>query len=112
MSEQQRLRVTLDAAKLRTLVTKRTYKNNEGKEVEVQEIIFDLVEMKEDSKKVIFSKDNYEIVKTHFAVKPKPKDDNSDPLFIGGATTTIWKDDEVLEAKIVPENNNEDELPF
>ena len=60
-----KISVSLDATKLRNLVAKREYKNKQGETVQVQEVKFELIEVKEP--KEIYKKDNMRIMKTHFA---------------------------------------------
>lgn len=89
-----RITVTLDAQKLRNLVSKRSYKNKEGQDVEVQEVKFELVEVKEP--KTVFSAEKYELVKTHFAAAVQTKEEReakADTVFIGEGVSTIWKND-------------------
>ena len=74
-----KVQVTLDATKLRNLVSKRTYKNKEGQDVEVQEVKFELVEVKEP--KQIYEKDNMKIMKTHFASAIQTKEERVKLVF-------------------------------
>jgi hypothetical protein len=108
-----KIQVTLDATKLRNLVTKRNYKNKDGKDVELQEVKFELVPVKEP--KTIFTKDNMRIDKTHFAsvIQTKEERDAKAPtIYIGEGFSTIWlKDIPVYQAVEVKENPNDD-LPF
>jgi hypothetical protein len=108
-----KIQVTLDAHKLRNLVTKRTYKNKEGQEVELQEVKFELVPVKEP--KTIFTKDKMRIDKTHFAcvIQTKEERDAKAPtIYIGEGFSTIWLNDiPVYQAVEVKENPNDD-LPF
>ena len=112
----QKVSVTLDASKLRNLVSSRKYKNREGAEVEVQEVKFDLVEMKEESKKEVYNAEKYTLVKTHFAVAQQTKEErdaNKDPVFIGEGISIIWKNstnEQVHEAEVVSDES--DDLPF
>lgn len=88
-----KIQVTLDASKLRGLVTKRSYKNNEGNNVEVDEVKFELVELKEP--KQIFAKDNLTIMKTHFAcvIQNKEERDAKAPtVYIGEGFTATFED--------------------
>jgi hypothetical protein len=114
----QKLSVTLDAAKLRNLISKRSYTNKEGAAVEVQEVKFDLIEMKDESKKIVFDHEKYTLEKTHFAVAQQTKEEreaNSPAVYIGEAISMKWKNDvnniEVHDAKVVA-SDNEDDLPF
>ncbi len=108
-----KIQVTLDAQKLRNLVTKRNYKNKDGQDVELQEVKFELVPVKEP--KTIFTKDNMRIDKTHFAcvIQTKEQRDAKAPtIYIGEGFSTIWLNDiPVYQAVEVKENPNDD-LPF
>ena len=100
-----KIQVTLDATKLRNLVSKREYKNRDGQTVQLQEVKFELVEDKE--KKEVFKKDNMRIMKTHFASVIQTKEEReakADTIYIGEGFTTIWgSDKEVHEAKPIVE---------
>jgi hypothetical protein len=108
-----KIQVTLDATKLRNLVTKRTYKNKDGQDVELQEVKFELVAVKEP--KTIFTKDNMRIDKTHFACVIQTKEEReakAPTIYIGEGFSTIWLNDiPVYQAVEVKENPNDD-LPF
>lgn len=114
----QKIQVTLDASKLRTLVSSRSYKNKEGQDVTVQEVKFDLIEMKEESKKSVYEHDKFSLIKTHFAVARQTKEEreqNAPAVYIGEGISQVWKNDnEVhnavpLETPPIPEG---DDLPF
>ena len=110
------IQVTLDASKLRNLVSNRAYKNKEGQEVQLQEIKFKLVEVKEP--KTIFTSDKYKINKTHFACVIQTKEEReakADTIYIGEGFTTIWNADnvQVHQAEVIsPKPVVEDDLPF
>lgn len=108
-----KIQVTLDAQKLRNLVTKRNYKNKDGQDVELQEVKFELVPVKEP--KTIFTKDNMRIDKTHFACVIQTKEEReakAPTIYIGEGFSTIWLNDiPVYQAVEVKENPNDD-LPF
>lgn len=110
------IQVTLNAQALRNLVTKRSYKNKDGQDVEVQEIKFKLVEVKES--KTIFTSDKYKINKTHFACVIQTKEEReakSDTIYIGEGFTTVWKADnvQVHQAEVISHKPVvEDDLPF
>lgn len=115
----QKIQVSLDATKLRDLVSKREYTNNNGEKVEIQEVNFDLVELKEEKKKVVYETDKYALEKTHFAVARQTKEEreaNKDPFFIGDGITMVWKEDNQNSSKPKPEpkqkEEEEDDLPF
>jgi hypothetical protein len=110
-----KIQVTLDATKLRNLVSKRTYQNRQGEQVEAQEVKFELVPMKEENQKVIFEKDNLQIVKTHFAVAIQTKEERevkAPANYIGEGFTQVWKNDvksvEVVQAEIIKEQPKDD----
>jgi hypothetical protein len=108
-----KIQVTLDAQKLRNLVTKRTYKNKEGQDVELQEVKFELVAVKEP--KTIFTKDNMRIDKTHFAcvVQTKEERDAKAPtIYIGEGFSTIWLNDIPVYQAVEVKENLSDDLPF
>lgn len=88
-----KIQVTLDATKLRTLVENRSYENKQGEKVQVQEVKFELVPMKQENHKTIFEKDNFKIVKTHFAVAIQTKEEREarkESLYIGEGFSHIW----------------------
>jgi hypothetical protein len=115
-----KIQITLDATKLRNLVSKRTYQNKQGEQVEAQEVKFELVPMKVENQKVIFEKDNLSIVKTHFAVAIQTKEEReakADTVYIGEGFTTVWNNEEktaqVFNAVPVAQVEEEkDDLPF
>lgn len=109
-----KIQVTLDANKLRNLVSKRNYKNKEGQDVEVQEVKFELVELKEP--KTIYTADKYKIDKTHFASVIQTKEEReakAETIYIGEGFTTIWNNAETVTHVATPivEVQN-DGLPF
>jgi len=107
-----KITVTLDATKLRNLVSKRTYQNKQGEQVELQEVKFELVPVKET--KTIYIKDNMRIDKTHFAcvIQTKEERDAKAPtIFIGDGFTTIWNNSESVPAVPIQEAPADD-LPF
>jgi hypothetical protein len=109
-----KIQVTLDASKLRNLVQKRSYQNKQGEQVELQEIKFELVPVKE--KKQIYQKDNLTIFKTHFACAIQTKEEresNAPTNYIGEGFTNEWANSktEVHEAKPIQEDDPSD-VPF
>ena len=88
--------VTIDADKGREILSSRSYKNKEGVDIKVNELKFKLVEMKEESKKVVYDSEKFQLVKTHFAVKPQSVEDRKnkvETVYMGEGVTQIWKDD-------------------
>lgn len=109
----QKIQIALDAAKLRKLVSKRSYNNNQGQTVEIQEVKFDLIEMKEESQKEVYNAEKYTLVKTHFAVAQQTKEEReskADPFFVGEGVSMIWKNDR-SNSENKKEETHED-LPF
>lgn len=111
-----KIQVTLDATKLRNLVSKRQYQNKSGEQVELQEVKFELVEVKEPKK--IYEKDNMRIMKTHFACVIQTKEQReakSDTIYIGEGFTTIWSDavnKQTVHDAVVVGEEQDDDLPF
>lgn len=109
-----KIQVTLDATKLRNLVSKRSYQNKQGETVQLQEVKFELIEVKEP--KQIYEKDNMRIMKTHFASIIQTKEEReakADTIYIGEGFTTIWGSDksEVVH-NATPIKEEDDDLPF
>jgi hypothetical protein len=114
-----KIQITVDASKLRKLVSKRSYQNKQGEQVELQEVKFELVPIKEENQKVLFEKDNLQIVKTHFAVAIQTKEEReakTPPNYIGEGFTQVWKNDlkniEVVQAEVIKTQEEPDDLPF
>ena len=112
-----KIQVTLDATRLRELVTKRSYENKNGETVQVQEVKFELVPVKAESQKVIYEKDNFKIVKTHFAAAIQTKEEREakkDTFYIGEGFSHIWDNSETIEVAEVVTSTQEDDdsLPF
>ena len=110
-----KLQVTLDASKLRNLISKRSYKNKDGQEIELQEVKFELIEVKEP--KTIYTSDKYRIDKTHFASVIQTKEEReakSDTVYIGEGFTTVWSNAETVTHVATPikEVEDKDDLPF
>jgi len=110
-----KIQVTLDATKLRNLVSKRNYQNKNGEQVELQEVKFELVPMKEP--KTIYTKDNMRIDKTHFACVIQTKEQReakADTIYIGEGFSTIWGSDKKEEVHTATPIKDEpaDDLPF
>jgi hypothetical protein len=109
------IQVTLNANLLRNLVTKRSYKNKEGVDVELQEIKFKLVEVKEP--KTIHTGEKYRIDKTHFACVIQTKEEREakkETIYIGEGFTTVWTNETVHQAEVISEPKPvvDDDLPF
>lgn len=110
-----KVQVTLDASKLRNLISKRSYKNKDGQEIEVQEVKFELIEVKEP--KQIYEKDNMKVMKTHFASVIQNKEEReakADTVYIGEGFTTVWSNSETVTHVATPIKEVEDlnDLPF
>lgn len=110
-----KITVTLDAQKLRNLISKRTYKNKEGIDTEVQEVKFELVEVREP--KEVYSTDTYKLMKTHFACAVQTKEEReakADTNFIGDGITTVWLNDTKVSSAPVDNSQlgTDEPLPF
>ena len=103
-----KITITLDATKLRNLVTKREFDAKDGTKMQVQEVRFELVEVKEP--KIIFEGSGYKLQKTHFASVIQTKEEReskAETIFIGEGITTIWEQKEqVFSSTHVTEDDN------
>jgi len=98
----EKIKVVLDASKISPLVANRTYQNKNGETVTVQEVSFELIELKEP--KQIFKNDTRTVNKTHFAVAIQTKEERAakaDTVYVGEGFTTIWgSGDKKTEPKV------------
>tara|TARA_R110000796_G_scaffold120624_1_gene234800 strand:+ start:775 stop:1140 length:366 start_codon:yes stop_codon:yes gene_type:complete len=109
-----------DKDKIGSLIKNGVFKTKDGKEIATKEMVFDLVEMKPESQKVVYDHEKYQLVKTHFAVKKQTKEDRDngvETVFCGDGVSQIWKgDDEAPQnIKSAPKSAVEvenDDLPF
>ena len=111
-----KIQVTLDATKLRNLVTNREYTNKEGEVVKLQEVKFELVEVKQP-KTIFTDKDGkYRIDKTHFACVIQTKEQREakeDTVYIGDGFTTTWLNQKSVASSSQPTGvKDDDDLPF
>jgi len=110
-----KITITLDATKLRNLVTKREFEAKDGTKMQVSEVKFELVEVKEP--KIIHEGNAYKLAKTHFASVIQTKEEReakAETIFIGEGITTIWEEKEkIFNAVPVSEVGEEhDDLPW
>ena len=112
-----KITITLDATKLRNLVSKRQFKNKDGVDMEVQEVKFELVPVKEP--KIIYEGTGYKLQKSHFASVIQTKEEReaqAETIFIGEGITTLWDNagGTVFNATPVTEGDTAepDDLPF
>jgi hypothetical protein len=110
-----KIQITLDATKLRNLVSKREYQNKQGETVQLQEVKFELVPVKEP--KTIFTADKYRIDKTHFASVIQTKEQReskADTVYIGEGFTTVWLNEAPVHnaVPVATTDEPEDDLPF
>jgi len=109
-----KITITLDATKLRNLVTKREFDAKDGTKMQVQEVRFELVEIKEP--KIIHEGNGYKLQKSHFASVIQTKEEReakADTVYIGEGFTTIWgsdKTEKVYDA--TPITEEKPDLPF
>lgn len=108
-----KITITLDATKLRNLVTKREFDAKDGTKMQVQEVRFELVEVKEP--KIIFEGTGYKLQKTHFASVVQTKEERetkAETVFIGEGITTIWEQKEQVFSSSPVTEDAPDDLPF
>lgn len=113
-----KITITLDATKLRNLVSKRQYDSKDGQKMEVQEVKFELVPVKEP--KIIYEGTGYKLQKSHFASVIQTKEEReaqAETIFIGEGITTLWDNagqGSVFNAKPVTEVETvePDDIPF
>lgn len=108
-----KIQVTLDATKLRNLVSKREYQNKNGETVQLQEVKFELVEVKEP--KTIFTSEKYRVDKTHFASVIQTKEEReqkAETVYIGEGFTTIFTNNQPIRAEVIQPEPQDDDLPF
>ena len=108
-----KITITLDATKLRNLVTKREFDAKDGTKMQVQEVRFELVEVKEP--KIIFEGSGYKLQKTHFASVIQTKEEReskAETIFIGEGVTTIWEQKEQVFSSTTVTEEQSDDVPF
>ena len=108
-----KIQITLDANKLRNLVSKREYQNKNGETVQAQEVKFELVEVKE--KKEVYKNDNMRIMKTHFASVIQTKEEReakADTIYIGEGYTTVWEETPQSKPATTTSEEEPEDLPF
>ena len=108
-----KITITLDATKLRNLVTKREFDAKDGAKMQVQEVRFELVEVKEP--KIIFEGSGYKLQKTHFASVIQTKEEReskAETIFIGEGVTIIWGQKEQVFSSTPVTEEQSDDIPF
>jgi hypothetical protein len=112
-----KITITLDASKLRELVKTRQFENKEGQLMQVQEVKFELVPVKEP--KIIYEGTGYKLQKSHFASVIQTKEEReaqAETIFIGEGITTIWDNANNMNVfNATPVNSDDDDpqdLPF
>ncbi|HJS00519.1 MAG TPA: hypothetical protein VJ780_06260 [Flavobacterium sp.] len=108
-----KITITLDATKLRNLVTKREFNAKDGTQMQVQEVRFELVPVKEP--KTIHEGSGYKLQKTHFASVIQTKEEreaNAETVFIGEGITTIWEEKEKVFNAVRATEEDLNEPPF
>ena len=108
-----KITITLDATKLRNLVTKREFDAKDGTKMQVQEVRFELVEVKDP--KIIFEGSGYKLQKTHFASVIQTKEEReskAETIFIGEGITTIWEQKEQVFSSTTVTEDESQEMPF
>lgn len=110
-----KITVTLEAAKLRNLIFTEKYTNKEGKEVSVQKVRFELVEVKEP--KTVYTGAKHRLDKTHFAAVIQTKEQReakAETVFLGEGVTTVWLDDQPAQSAPAESGSSasSQDLPF
>jgi len=108
-----KIQITLDATKLRNLISNREFQNKAGETVKLQEVKFELVEVKEP--KQIYEKDNMRIMKTHFACVIQTKEQReakAETVYIGEGFTTIWSSEKTEKVHDATPIEDDDSIPF
>lgn len=107
----QKIRVKLEADKLRKLVKTEEFTNGEGELIKRQVIELDLVEMAE--RKFRGESDKAKAYKTHFACEISKKDENGEypeTVFVGEGIQFEFKDQK--ESAPQEDNINAEDIPF
>ena len=107
-----KIEITLDAAKLRGLITNREYTNKENAVVKVQEVKFELVEVKEP--KTVVSGSWGEKKKTHFcaAIQTKEQREAKEPTIYVGEGFTTYFANQAQPTPVAATKPEGDDLPF
>lgn len=96
----QKLRLKINLSDVdKSRIVERTFTTKEGKEKTVKELVLDCVEMKEP--KVIPTKGDFLLKKTHFIAHPsKKKDDGTyeDTIYVGEGTQIENTSDDPLDS--------------
>lgn len=98
---------------MRELVKTRQFENKEGQLMQVQEVKFELVPVKEP--KIIYEGTGYKLQKSHFASVIQTKEEReaqAETIFIGEGITTIWDNANNINVFNATPVNADDEEPF
>jgi|TARA_R110000744_G_scaffold130866_2_gene238667 hypothetical protein len=96
------------------LIVKEKFKGRDGKDGEVDNIECQLIELKPESKKLIYDHELFQNIKTHFAVKPQTKEDRAakaETVYVGEGITQVWKN-KTPQAAPTKDAMPMDDLPF
>ena len=108
-----KIEITLDAAKLRGLISNREYTNKSGEVIKLQEVKFELVEVKEP-KLVVFGTWG-EKKKTHFcaAIQTKEQKAAKEPtVYVGEGFTTYFAGSSQPSEPVQTKEEEPTDLPF
>ena len=98
------------------LLEKRTYKNKDGEEITVKELVFELIPLKPESQKTIYQHEKFDLVKTHFAVKRQTKEEReakTKAMYVGEGISQIWKNQTAQQRKAESDKQaDKTDLPF
>ena len=96
------------------LIVKQKFKGRDGQDREVDNIECQLIELKPESKKLIYDHELFQNIKTHFAVKPQTKEDRAakaETVYVGEGITQVWKN-KTPQAAPTKDAMPMDDLPF
>lgn len=107
-----KLSIVLDPQECNKAIFENTYTNKYGDQVTKQELRFELIELRDEKKKLIHEGPKVKITKTHFAIKeqtPEERKEKADYIFLGQANTIEFFNPDAPAASTKPV---EDDLPF
>lgn len=92
------IQVSINAVEASKCVESRAYTNAQGEEINIQELKFDLIPVREENQKTIYSHDKFTLVKTHAAVikqSSEQRQAKEQRVFIGDGISQIWKNENI-----------------
>jgi len=106
-----KISIKIDVSKIdKSMITHRTFKTKDGKEVTVREIALDIVPVKEA--KLLKEGDTYQLWKTHFVTIPQTKEERENKIkspILGDGI--MFKNKDVPQGELSPDISPDD-IPF